>query len=182
MAKTHFHDIGGGVCIHLQMCVKGKGLDFHHISLEREWWQHSVVRRQAAKWISPSCRWCLPVSLPVSSLQMHHSDSVQCNYLIPPCLPHCLQLPACRWCLPSSLSPVCKCITVQINVTMCKAITLSLNRELCSKCIFQVVHRCHRRGNVLHNRYCLPPTVHARIPFVANAVNTLIARAGCLSN
>ena len=47
---------------------------------------------------------------------------------------------------------------------------------------FQVVHRCHRRGNVLHNRYCLPPTVHARILFVANVVKVLIARAGCLSN
>ena len=76
MAKTHFHDIGGGVCIHLQMCVKGKGLDFHLISLERE----GVVAlsgAQAGSQVDLPFLQVVPPVLTVSSLQILNAS--QCT-------------------------------------------------------------------------------------------------------
>ena len=77
MAKTHFHDIGGGVCIHLQMCVKGKGLDFHLISLEREGVVAALSGAQAGSQVDLPFLQVVPPVLTVSSLQS--ANASQCT-------------------------------------------------------------------------------------------------------
>ena len=60
----------------MQMCVKGKGLNFHHISQEREWCAGSQPSGSPL-----ACRWCHPVVTGGGCLQSadHKCITVQIN-------------------------------------------------------------------------------------------------------